>query len=125
MNTDTDDTVIMPPPVEGFSENGAKSGTSYVDLIQQELTELTEAKDVYIPVVGYWKSGLTMKYRMPESGKELNAIAEKVERDNKDRFYRNLWTVTDTMIALCEGVYVKPDGVEEYVMLDPEETGLP
>jgi len=122
---ETDDTAIITPDstTVGVSTNG--TGASYVNLIQQELNDLAEAKDVYIPVAGYEKSGLATKYRMPENGKELNAIAEKVEKANKDRFYRNLWTVTDTMIALCEGLYVKPEDVEEYVMLDPQESGEP
>jgi hypothetical protein len=107
----------------GGSTNGA--GNSLFDLIRQEADELASSKEVYIRVPGYEKSRIHIKYGMPDSGKVLDDIGRKVERDNKDRYYRSLWTATDIMIALCEGIYVLPDGVDEYVMLDPGDTGQP
>lgn len=98
---------------------------SIVDLLKQDINEIATHKEAFIRVSGYEKSGIQIKYRMPEGGKELDAIAQKVERETKDRFARNLNTMIDTIITLCEGVYCQPPGVEEPVELDPEETGSP
>lgn len=106
-------------PVEVSAEG------SLVDLIQQDLTELSENETVIIPIKGHERSGLAIKYRLPTSGKELDEIARKVERQDKDRWYRNINTAIDTIIALCEGLYVKPQGIDDYVMLDPQGSGTP
>lgn len=108
------------PPV-----GGSNGGHALVDLIQNDLEELANAKDVIIPLKGYDASGLAVKYRMPANGQELDRIGAKVEKENKDRFYQSLWTGVDVMIYLCDGLYVKPDGVEEYVLLDPDDLGEP
>lgn len=98
---------------------------SLVDLIKQDLKELSEAEDVFIPVKGYERTGLRVKYHMPESGKELDNIARKVMREQKDTYSRNLYTAIDTMIYLCDGLYVQPADVDEPVELDPQLTGSP
>ena len=100
-------------------------GTSVVDLLQQDLKEITQSRDVYIPVPGYDKSRLMVKYRLPENSKELAEVAQKVERQYKTVFERNLYTVLDTMIVLCEGLYVQPEGADQPVMLDQENIGEP
>lgn len=99
--------------------------SSIVDLIQQDISEIEASSDVYIPIRGYEKSGLAAHYRLPESGKQLDSIAQKVMRETKDQYERNLRIAIDTMIALCDGLYVRPEGVDDYVMLDPEEKGEP
>lgn len=109
---------------------GPFSQASIVDLIRQEAKEVAEATDVMIPVKGYESTGLRIKYRMPESGKELDAISRKVFREVKDTFSRNLFITMDTMALLCEGLYVFPQGegfdnVSEPVELDPNNTGYP
>lgn len=104
---------------------------SYVELLRQDYKELSEAEDVLIPVQGYERVGLRVKYRMPESGKELDAISRKVMREFKDTFSRNLYTALDTMIVLCEGLYIQPlaseleleTQVTEPIPLDPELSG--
>jgi hypothetical protein len=106
---------------------------SIVDLLRQDLKELEEAEDVFIPIIGYERVGLQVKYRMPESGKQLDEIARRVMREHKDTYSRNLYTAIDTMITLCEGLYVQPQLEVELeqtapdvpVMLDPELSGEP
>jgi hypothetical protein len=99
-------------------------GNSVLDLLKQDHDEIAASSEVFIRVVGYDKSGLQVKYRLPESG-ELATIGKKIERQHKDMFARNLYIAMDTMIALCEGIYVQPEGVEEPVGLDFEESGEP
>lgn len=124
MSTFEETDTVVTPPVGQFERKEAR-GDSLVDLIQKDLEEQAAIKDVFIPVTGYDTSGLAIKYRMPKNGKELDGVAEKVERQKHDRYYTNLWTAVDTMILLCDGLFVKPEGVEEYVMLDPEDSGTP
>lgn len=111
-------------PVGAASDEPARS-VSYVDLLKQDMQALTEAEEVFIKVPGYGKSGLQIKYRLPESGAELDKIARKVNREEKDTFKRNLLNAIDMMIHLCEGLYVQPGDEPEPIPFDPEGTGEP
>ena len=110
------------PPVQGFSPG---ADVSVLDTFRHELQELTEAEDVLIPVKGYEATGLQIKYRMPESGSQLERIGREVSRRYKTPYERNLNTAMEMMIYLCEGLYVQPEGVEEPVPLDLDHTGTP
>lgn len=114
---------------ETVSTNGKSDvENSFLGLIKQDLEELEGSEEVYIKVPGYDGSGLSMKFRLPKGGKELELIAKKVEnqtRQQRDPYITNLYIAMDTIIALCTGFYVKPFGVEDYVMLDPTDAGLP
>jgi hypothetical protein len=120
-----DDVVDYDPasPVQPFAMGGA--GISVLDTFRQELGELTAAESVLIPVKGYEQTGLQIKYRMPASGQELERISSVVSRRYKSAYERSFYVALDTMVYLCEGLFVQPEGVEEPVMLDPEETGEP
>jgi hypothetical protein len=123
---DEAETVILRK--DEFGDDGPRmfSEPSMIDLLKQDLQELTEHQDVYIPISGYEKTGLAVRYRLPENGKELDAIGRKVMREHKDQFSRNLYIAMDTMIVLCLGLYVRPpDLTDEYVELDPELEGSP
>jgi len=109
-------------PVQDL-EQGA--GFSLIDVFQEELKELADAESVMIPVKGYERTGLQVRYHMPEHGKQLDDVARRVTREYKDQYSRNLYAAMDTMILLCDGIYVQPEGVDEPVELDPHETGLP
>lgn len=113
------------PPVPGFGERGPFSSSSVVDLFKKEQAELADAKTVFIPVKGYEQTGLQIRYKMPASGKDIEIIANKVNRQYKDTYSRNLYTATDVMIHLCDGLFVQPEDVPEPVMLDPENLGEP
>lgn len=105
--------------------SGLGADFSIVDAFRQELQEAQDNQTVFIRVQGFEKIGLQIKYRMQESGKELADLERNVERQTKEKWQRNLLTAMDTMIILCQGLYVQPEGVEEPVMLDPQETGEP
>lgn len=115
--------LVEDDPVEETAPQG-----SLVDLIKQDLQELENAEDVYIPVMGYEASGLSMHFRLPKGGKELDAIARKVETQTKqlkDPYITNLFVAMDTILGLCTGFFVKPAGVDDWVMLDPTDAGIP
>jgi len=101
------------------------SEQSIVDLLKADLQDVQNVEDVTIAVPGWERTGLAIRYRMPESGKELGRISQKVLRETKDTFDRNLFIAIDTMIALNVGLYVRPAGVEDYVELDPDNQGAP
>jgi hypothetical protein len=113
---------------EHENENEEKAGKNILDLLKADYSEIVSQKDVYIPIVGWEKSGLAIRYRLPESGKELDAIQRRVNQqyDKKERYDRGFFTAVDTMIRLCEGLYVKhPEDPSVWVELDPKETGRP
>jgi hypothetical protein len=112
-------------PVPGFEEGGPFSEKSIIQQLQAEAQELADAKEVFIPIKGYEGTGLQVKYHLPQHGKELSQIADKVRRQEKDAWERNLNIAIDTMIHLCSGIYVQPGDTPEPVMLDPEDTGVP
>jgi hypothetical protein len=116
------------PYVGDESETEIISPTEFslVDVIKGELKELQEQKVVYIPVAGYEKSGLHARYRLPDNGKLLDDIVRRVMREYKDSYSRNLYSTVDTMVHLCEGLYVQHEETgDEYVELDPDEAGYP
>jgi hypothetical protein len=119
------DTALDPLPVQGFNSQGLFSTPSIVDLFRSEQESLASAKSVFIAVKGYEQTGLQIRYRMPESGKELEILANRINRQYKDTYSRNLYVSMDTIILLCDGLYVQPEGVTEPVMLDPDEIGEP
>lgn len=101
------------------------SDKSLLDLLKADYQEIVDIKDVYIPIIGWEKSGLAINYRLPESGAELDFIARKVfqEVPKSDPFRRGITVAMDTMITLSQGLFVKPAGVDDYVQLDPNERG--
>lgn len=99
------------------------SPASILDVFKREQQEIASAKTVFIAIPGYEESGLKALYRMPTSGRELDAIGRKAQSEFNNDYDRNLYTAIDSLIALCEGLYVQPTGVEAPVMFDPENTG--
>jgi len=124
------------PPVEGFSEgpdepevHPVNQGIALVDLLKQDAAEVASPSDVYIPVKGYERTGLAIRYRVPESGRILDQIATKVNREYKTPYERNLYMGIDSMIVCCVGIYVRSaeaateDNIEGWVELNPDNTG--
>jgi hypothetical protein len=95
-------------PVPGSDTRTPFSEVSIVDMLQAEAKELAESKEVYIRLKGYEGTGLQVRYHLPLHGKELSDLAEKVRREIKDSYNRNLTTAIDTMIHLCDGIYAQP-----------------
>lgn len=107
-------------------DKSTQESSSYIDLFKQEVAELEQIKDVLIPVAGFEKTGVQVKYRLPKNGHELDEIARRAKREaNKDTFAMNMIISMQTMITLCEGVYVQPPEADEPVMLDPDNAGYP
>lgn len=114
--------------VADLDEEAPFSQASLLDAVRQDYQEIAATKDVYIPLVGYKSSGLAVRYRLPESGKELDAVATKVFKQftKQQRYERNIYTAIDTMIMLCMGLYVEhPDMAGVWVEFDPELQGNP
>ena len=124
-DSDNAETVILSRDEFGDDAPTMFKDHSMIDLLKQDLQQITENKEVFIHIQGYDSTGLAVKYRLPENGKELDHIARKVMREYKDQFSRNLYTAIDTMITLCMGLYVKPPEMsDEYVEFDPNLDGM-
>lgn len=124
-----------PPTSVEVSESGSPFDMgSIMDTIKRESAELAAAKDVYIPVQGYEHSGLALHYVLPESGKALSSVAEKVMREvKKDQYTMGLYIALDTIAFLARGFYVRhPDYIDgvsdpdtQWVEFDPKLSGAP
>ena len=112
-------------PVQPLETPGPFSNPSIVDLFKKEQQELASSKSVFIAVKGYEKTGLQVRYKMPDSGKELELISTRVNRQYKETYYRNLYSAMDIMIHLCDGLFVQPEDVPEPVALDLDDIGEP
>lgn len=119
---DDENETFVPQPVVALEKGG---GASIVDVLKSDLARIAENQFTFIPVAGYEKSRLQIKYRFEESGREVVAIGEKVFKETSENFQRALYAAMDTMITLCEGLYVQPEGELEPVELDPQEAGSP
>jgi hypothetical protein len=119
---DNDETApVLPLETEG----SPFSDFSLIDTFKSELDELVSAESVNIPVKGYERTGLQIKYHMPENGRELDNLSRTVSKQYTGAYDKNLAIAIATMVHLCDGLYVQPDNIPEPVMLDPEETGYP
>lgn len=127
MGTEEDKTTTDDTPVEPLEkENAYFGGSSLMDALKADLEEIAEQVDVYLPVTGYSTTGLSIRYGMPESSKLLDGIVRKVLQQTKDKYDRGLFITMDTMIFLCQGLYVKhPDDPDIWVELDPDDQGTP
>lgn len=102
------------------------TSNSYIDLFQQELAEIEQNREIFIPVELYKYSGTQIKYRMLENIKELDTIVRNAQRQTKNMAEASLYANMDTIIKLCDGIYVQPptDDLPEPVMLDPDNQGF-
>lgn len=130
--TDMNDEANIDLQLDDLPSNGSESSSgstfdpSLVDLLKRDVEEASKIEDVLIPVAGYSYSNLSIKYRMPEEGgKELDFIARKVFRETRDDYDRNVRIAIDTIVTLCEGLYVQPEDVPEPVAFDPDNEGTP
>ena len=98
---------------------------SIAGLLKADLQTQASRKDVLIRVPGFEKSGIQIKYRLPESAAELAQISTKVERETKDLTARGLRMFMDTIVLLCDGVYYQTQTDAEPQPLDVEGTGEP
>ena len=116
---------VSPVPGLEDEEPAPFQEASIIDLLHKDVEELNASKEVYIPMKGYENTGMQIRYRLPERGKELDNIASNVRRETKDNYTRNLIIAMDVMIELCTGIFVQPGNTPEPVPLDPEDTGEP
>ena len=68
--------------------------------------QLAETKEVHIPVPGYDKQPplLLVQYRLLE-GTEIARLGEKIRRETRNQWQRQVYAAIDTFIAACKGFY--------------------
>ena len=89
--------------------NGPQSPIAALRAKRQEIAERTTT---LIPVTGYEEDNIHCKYRLIGRD-EADQIAKSVRGQTKDRQEFQYRVLVDTMIAACEGFFIKPLGVDD------------
>lgn len=88
----------------GLSDEG-----SLLDALAQERQDAIEKRECDLPVAGFSQIKLYARYRLLE-GIELGRIGQKVTKEFKTTYDRNLYGSIDVIIAACEGFFVDVAG---------------
>lgn len=85
-------------------------GSSVMDLLRhrRQLRAQEITHDIDIPGYG---GDLFARYHLID-GKQLNAIASRIQKTERDPAGRNLLASVDVMVAACDGLYARDRGVE-------------
>jgi len=80
--------------------------TSPLEQLAAKHKELGDTKEVNIPVPGYDKSPplLFIRYKLLE-GAELARMGDKIRRETRNQWQRQMYAAVDTFIAACVGFY--------------------
>lgn len=83
-----------------------ESPESPLDVFAAKHRELAAIKDVDIPIPGYDKAPpiLMIRYRLIE-GSEAARMGDKIKRETKDQWQRQILMSVDTFITTCVGFY--------------------
>lgn len=92
---------------EEVVQTDGEQSSNLLSQLAEKRREIADTKDVFLPVPGYDKEApiLLIKYRLL-TGPELERIGQKVRREVKGRWDRQLEAAVETFIAACDGVYV-------------------
>jgi hypothetical protein len=106
----TDQAVQDEPPVSPLDQLAAKH------------RELADTREVDIPVPGYDKQPplLYIRYRLLE-GNEIARMGDKIRRETRNQWQRQVFAAIDTFIAACKGFYCdQGDGLHNELMYQGE-----
>jgi len=93
-----------------------------LEQLQAKHRELANTRHVDIPVPGYDKQPplLFVRYRLLE-GTEISRMGDKIRRETKDKWQRQIFAAVDTFIAACKGFYVDAgDGARQELKYEGE-----
>lgn len=87
-----------------------ESPNSIGDQLAAKRKNISENRETYIPIPGYDREApiLLARYRLLE-GPELSRIGDKVRRDSKNKWERQIHAQIDMFVAACLGLYVDLD----------------
>lgn len=100
------------PGVVAEAASGDDTPKNLVEQLAAKRRLIAETKETFIPITGYDQQPplLLARYRLLD-GPELNRIGDKVGREVKSRWDRQIYSAVDTFVAACIGFYVdKGDG---------------
>lgn len=100
--------------VPGLAEQAAREvdDPNLLGQLAAKRREISTTRETFIPVPGYDREPplLLIKYRLLE-GPELTMIGEKIRREVRGSWDRQMFAAVDTFIAACVGIFVdKGDG---------------
>lgn len=81
--------------------------TNLLEQLAAKRRENRDTKETFIPVPGYDRHPplLLIRHQLLD-GPDLNRIGEKIRREVKDKWQRQLFAAVDTIIATCVGIFV-------------------
>lgn len=95
--------------VPGIAEQAAqdKAPENLLEQLAAKRKEISETRETFISVPGYDREPplLLVRYELLE-GNTLVKIGDKVRREVKDKWQRQLFAAVDTFIAACVGIFV-------------------
>lgn len=100
------------PGVASVAASGDETPENLVDQLAAKRKVISETKETFIPVPGYDQQPplLLARYRLLD-GPELSRLGDKISREVKGRWERQIYASIETFIAACVGFYIdKGDG---------------
>lgn len=96
-----------PVPAIALVTEGVEQDGSLLDSLAQKHSALANTKSIKMVLPGYDQKPpfLLAQYGLVD-GKELALLGEKVYRETKDAYQRQLYGAVDTMIMALQGFYV-------------------
>lgn len=96
-----------------YAEIEETTGGSVVDMLRRRRQALASETTTDLDIPGYGGE-LFARYHLID-GKQLNAIATKVQKTEREASARALFASIDVLIAACDGLYIRDHGVEKGV----------
>jgi len=94
------------PFVHDITSDETQEHPSLADQLRARRAEIAEAKEVYLPIVGYEQFGVVAQHRLMDR-QEVERIGRKVLNEVRDRGERNMRILLDTIINSTEGFFLQ------------------
>ena len=98
--------------VHDITSDEATKQPSLAEQLRARRAEISETKEVLLPVIGYEEFGLMAKHRLMDRP-EVEKIGRKVMSETKNRGERNMRILLDTVINSTVGFYIRQNEEEE------------
>lgn len=105
------------PFVHDITSDEVVAQPTLADQLRSRRAEISETKDVLLPIIGYEEFGLVAKHRLMDRP-EVERIGRKVLSETKNRGERNMRILLDTVINSTVGFYIQKAETEPDPVID-------
>src|SRR4249919_564084 len=106
---DIDETQTL---VHDITSDESVEQPTLAEQLRRRRTEISESKEVLLPITGYEQYGLMAKHRLMDRP-EVEQIGRKVLGETRERGERNMRLLLDTVINSTTGFYLQTSDDEE------------